>query len=149
MFLRTFLLGIVLAGGVLAQSTVVITEFLASNSQGLADADGDRPDWIEIQNTGAGPVNLLGWTLTDDPANPTKWRFPATNLNAGGFLVVFASGKDRAVAGAPLHANFSLSADGEYLGLFAPEARSAATEFSPTFPAQKSDVSFGFRAWAD
>lgn len=53
MFLRTFLLGIVLAGGVLAQSTVVITEFLASNSQGLADADGDRPDWIEIQNTGA------------------------------------------------------------------------------------------------
>ena len=146
MFLRTFLLGIALAGGVPAQSTVVINEFLASNSQGLADVDGDRPDWIEIQNTGAAPVNLLGWSITDDPTIPAKWRFPATNLNGGGFLVVFASGKDRAVAGAPLHANFSLSADGEYLGLFAPEARTAATEFSPTFPSQKPDVSYGFRA---
>lgn len=145
MFLRTILLGLAVAGLALAQPSVVITEFLASNSNGLADADGDRPDWVEIQNTGTAPVNLLGWTLTDDPANPSKWRFPATNLNGGGFLVVFASGKDRAVAGAPLHANFSLSADGEYLGLFAPEARTAATEFSPAFPAQKADVSYGLR----
>ena len=73
-------------------------------------------------------------------------RFPATNLNGRSFLVIFASGKDRAVAGAPLHANFSLAADGEYLGLFAPEGKSAVSEFAPNFPAQKSDVSFGLLA---
>ena len=129
-----------------AQSTVVISEFLASNSKGLPDADGDFSDWIEIQNTGIAPVNLLGWTLSDDPSNIAKWRFPATNLNGRSFLVIFASGKDRAVAGAPLHANFSLAADGEYLGLFAPEGKSAVSEFAPNFPAQKSDVSFGLLA---
>jgi hypothetical protein len=120
MFPRVFLLALWLAGVAWGQSSLVISEFLASNAQVLVDADGDYPDWIEIQNTGATPVNLLGWSLTDDPANSAKWRFPATNLNAGGFLVVFASGKDRALVGAPLHANFSLAADGEYLGLFAP-----------------------------
>lgn len=146
MFLRALLLGITVVFATFAQSPVVISEFLASNSQVLADAEGDFPDWIELQNTGNVPVNLLGWTLTDDPANPAKWRLPATNLNAGGFLVVFASGKDRAVAGAPLHTSFSLSADGEYLGLFAPEGRTAASEFAPAFPPQKADVSYGIRS---
>ena len=146
MLLRAFLLGISLIGAVLGQSPVRISEFLASNSGVLSDADGDFPDWIELQNTGPTAVNLLGWTLTDDPANPAKWRLPATNLNAGGFLMVFASGKDRAVAGAPLHANFSLSANGEYLGLFPPENRTAASEFAPAFPPQQPDVSYGFRA---
>ncbi len=146
MFLRALWMWLALSGVALGQSSVVITEFLASNSKVLADADGDYPDWIEIHNSGSAPVNLLGWTLTDDPANPAKWRFPATNLNGGAFLVVFASGKDRAVPGAPLHANFSLAADGEYLGLFAPESGTAGSEFSPAFPPQKPDVSYGFRA---
>lgn len=146
MLLRMMVVALGMAVAASGQSVLVISEFLASNSQVLADADGDHPDWIEIQNTGTAPVNLLGWSLTDDPANSAKWRFPATNLNAGGFLVVFASGKDRAVAGAPLHANFSLAAEGEYLGLFAPESKTAASEFAPSYPAQKTDVSFGWLA---
>ena len=146
MFPRVFLLALWLAGVAWGQSSLVISEFLASNSQVLADADGDYPDWIEIQNTGNAPLNLLGWSLTDDPANSAKWRFPATNLNGGAFLVVFASGKDRAAAGGALHANFSLAADGEYLGLFAPEAKTAASDFAPNYPAQKTDVSFGWLA---
>lgn len=146
MFLRAFLFGFLMASVAWAQSTAVISEFLASNSQGLRDADGDFPDWIEIQNTSSAPVNLLGWTLSDDPSNTVKWRLPATNLNGGAFLVIFASGKDRAVAGAPLHANFSLSADGEYLGLFAPEGKTAVSEFAPNYPPQKTDVSFGLLA---
>ena len=146
MFLRALLLGLAVTFATLGQSPVVISEFLASNAQVLADADGEFPDWIELQNTGNVPVNLLGWTLTDDPSNPAKWRFPATNLTAGGFLVIFASGKDRAVPGAPLHTSFSLSAVGEYLGLFAPEGRTAASEFAPAFPPQKADVSYGFRS---
>src|SRR5262245_16835063 len=108
------LLFLTLAGTGRAQ--VAITEFLASNSKTLADAEGDFSDWIEIQNTSASTVNLLGWSLTDDPALPAKWKFPATNLPAGAFLVVFASGKTNVPN--QLHASFSLSANGEYLALF-------------------------------
>src|ERR671912_1451380 len=93
---------------------VVINEFLANNNNGLLDQDNDRPDWIELRNTDAAPVNLGGYYLTDDAANPTKWRFPAVSIPAGGYLVVFASTKNRAVAGQQLHTNFALEANGEY-----------------------------------
>jgi hypothetical protein len=78
-------------------------------------------------------INVDGWFLTDSPDNLTKWRFPSTNIPPNGFLVVFASSKNRSVAGAPLHANFSLSADGEYLALVKPDGVTIAFEFDP-FP---------------
>src|SRR5947207_7744228 len=86
-----------------APGEVILSEFMASNAHSLVDEDGQASDWIEIQNLGPEPVNLLNWSLTDAAADLTKWRFPATNLNAGSFLVVFASGKNRRVPGAPLH----------------------------------------------
>ena len=100
-----------------ASEPVFISEFLASNNGGLRDEDNDTPDWIEIFNSGTNTVSLGGWYLTDSAADLTKWRFPATNIGPNGFVLVFASGKNRATAGAPLHASFSLDADGEYLAL--------------------------------
>src|SRR5215218_10030635 len=71
----------------------VISEFMAVNNNGLVDFEGKRSDWIEVHNPTAGPLNLEGYYLTDDPtaAGRTKWRFPAVTLPAGGYLVVFAS----------------------------------------------------------
>lgn len=77
------------------RAQVVISEFLASNQSKLADENGDYSDWIELHNTNSSPVNLDGWFLTDNAANLTKWRLPATNIAAQGYLVVFASNKDR------------------------------------------------------
>lgn len=134
---------LLLAGLLPAQAQLVINEFLASNNRNLADRDGEFSDWIELRNTGTTVLNLAGWTLTDDPNQPTRWTLPATNLSAGAYLLVFASGKDRAVAGAELHANFSLNAGGEYLALFAPEANQPASEFAPEYPAQQTDISYG------
>src|SRR5205085_4844716 len=98
---------------------VVISEILAANVTGLKDETGAIQDWIELQNRGAKPVSLLGWSLTDDPRNPGQWVFPDVVLDPGQFLVVFASGLDRRPAGpnATLHTNFKLSRAGEYLGL--------------------------------
>ena len=127
--------------GVAAQ-TLIISEFMASNSAGLQDEDGDRPDWIEIFNTGTNAVNAAGWSLTDSSDDLTKWTFPATNIPPGAFLVVFASGKDRRVPGAPLHSRFSLSASGEYLALVRPDG-TIASEFAPVFPPQVPDISYG------
>lgn len=115
---------------------------MASNTRTLADEDDDYSDWIEIQNTTDNTVNLLNWSLTDSAGNSGKWRFPATNLPPKSFLVVFADDKDRATSGAPLHTNFKLSADGEYLGLFDPSG-TVATEITPQFPSQFPDVSYG------
>jgi hypothetical protein len=120
----------------------VISEFLASNQTGLEDADGDHPDWIELHNPGPQAVNLEGYHLTDNPGHLDKWRLPAVTLAPGGYLVVFATGKDRASTGEP-HANFSLAASGEYLALVAPDAATILTEFAPAFPPQFPDVSYG------
>ena len=121
---------------------VVITEFMASNSRTLLDEDGESPDWIEIQNLSSTNVNLLNWSLSDNAGNPNAWRFPATNLNAGSFMVIFASNKDRRIPGAPLHASFGLAASGEYLALARPDG-TIASQFSPAYPGQVPDVSYG------
>lgn len=126
-----------------ALGQVIISEFMASNGKTLADEDGDFPDWIELQNTGSSPVDLNGWFLTDKASKPTKWRLPAVTLPGHGWLLVFASGKDRAVPGLPLHANFSLSAEGEYLALIQPDGATVASAFAPQFPPQFRDVSYG------
>jgi hypothetical protein len=121
---------------------VVITEFMAGNSHTLADTDGDFSDWIELQNTSGTNVNLANWALTDSSGNPTEWLFPSTNIAPGGFMIIFASGKNRATPGQELHTNFKLSADGEYLALFRPDL-TVASEIAPEYPPQFPDVSYG------
>jgi hypothetical protein len=122
---------------------VVISEFMAVNSRTLADEDGAYPDWLELYNAGANTVNLDQWCLTDSASTPAKWRFPATNLPPYSYLLVFASGKDRAVPGAPLHTSFKLAGSGQYLALLEPDGQTVAFEYSPRYPAQQSDVSYG------
>ncbi len=120
-----------------------ISEFQASNRATLEDEDGDSSDWIELHNRGVSPVDLGGWALTDDPQQPRRWLFPAgVVLPPGGFLLVFASGKDRAVPGAELHTSFRLDADGEYLALVEPGG-AIHHEYAPAYPAQYEDVSYG------
>lgn len=122
---------------------LVISEFLASNDSGLTDADGDYSDWIEIHNTSGAAVSLAGWYLTDDADDLTKWQFPNVTLPAGGYLVVFASDKNRTDPAGELHTSFKLSAAGEYLGLIRPDGVTPACAFAPAFPEQYTDVSYG------
>lgn len=125
----------------LAELGPVISEFLANNKTGLKDQDNEYSDWIEIYNPGP-TVNLSGWRLTDDRDNLAKWTFPDTTLAQNQYMVVFASGKNRAVSGQQLHTNFKLDADGEYLALVKPD-NTVAWEYAPRFPSQLADVSYG------
>jgi hypothetical protein len=125
-----------------SRAAVTIPEFLVNNGGGLRDEDAESPGWVELYNSGPGAVNLGGWSLTDDAGNLAKWTFPATNLPAGGRLIVFTSGKNRANPGWPLHANFSLSDAGEYLALVQPGGV-VAHQYAPTFPKQRQNVSYG------
>lgn len=125
---------------------VLINEFVVGNLTGITDEDGQRPDWIELYNRGTNAVNLLGWSLTDDPDIPGKWTFPAKVLNPGQYLVVFASGKDRrAPTGTnKYHTNFKLDLFGDYLALFNAESpRAPVSEFTPGYPEQRNNFSYG------
>ncbi len=126
----------------IAQS-VFISEIVADNDGSLIDSDGDNPDWIELYNVGGSPVDLAGWYLTDTTNDLVKWQFPATTMASNEFLLVFASGKDRAVSGAELHTSFKLSADGEELLLIRPDG--TTVEDRITFPALQEDHSYGYR----
>lgn len=123
--------------------TVIINEFVASNDISLTDEDGDNPDWIEIHNTWVTPVDITGWHLTDSVILPTKWTFPSTTLMPGEYLLVYASTKDRAVAGQELHTNFKLSVTGEYLALTDAGA-STVSAYAPLYPPQTTDISYGY-----
>ncbi|MDC0497518.1 lamin tail domain-containing protein, partial [bacterium] len=122
----------------------IISEFLASNASDELDEDGETSDWIEICNPAASSVNLNGYYLTDDPLLLTKWSFPSVSIAPGGYLVVFASAKDRRVAGSELHTNFDLSTGGDYLALVKPDGTTIQSEFQPTYPDQETDISYGF-----
>lgn len=121
----------------------ILSEFMAQNNTVLIDEDGGFSDWIEIYNPSPNATNLNGFYLTDDASNLTKWRFPNQSLAAGGYLVVFASGKNRAVAGAQLHTGFSLDADGEYLALVASNGTTVVSSFGAAYPEQYPDISYG------
>ncbi|MCL4179404.1 MAG: lamin tail domain-containing protein [Verrucomicrobia bacterium] len=121
---------------------VILSEFLAVNASGIRDEDGTRSDWIELRNLGPVAANLEGWFLTDDPADPTQWRFPEVHLGVGDYLRVWASGKDRRDGSTPLHTSFQLSSAGEYLALLNAQTN-VVSEFAPAYPPQQPDISYG------
>jgi hypothetical protein len=118
---------------------ITISEFLASNSRGIRDDDGDHSDWIELANSSSDSVSLSGWTLI---ASNSAWIFPPVTISAKGRLLVYASGKNRTNITAALHTNFKLSSEGEHLALINPTG-GVAYQYTPAYPAQRPDVSYG------
>ena len=116
------------------QATVV----LRSNPQQLyineVYTSGSGCDWLELANASDAAVDLTGMGLSDDPAHPRKWQFPAgAQIPANGCLLVALVGDADAQAGAepivkaqgkegraPYTADFGLS-EGETACLSTPE----------------------------
>lgn len=104
---------------------IKINEYSASNSvltggTALTDNLGNSPDWIELYNTTGSTANISGWYLTDDPATPYKYSFPAgTTIAGNGFLRVWCSGKGASGdAAGHVHTNFKLTqCKGEWIVL--------------------------------
>jgi hypothetical protein len=121
---------------------------MAANNRTVADpADGDFEDWFELYNPGDSPVNLAGYYLTDNLANPRQYRIPAGFvIPPRGFLLVWADNEPgQNGTGAGLHVNFALRQAGEAIGLFAPDGITALD--TVTFGPQTNDVSQG--RWPD
>ncbi|MDD5766918.1 MAG: lamin tail domain-containing protein, partial [Candidatus Marinimicrobia bacterium] len=118
---------------------VFINEFLASNSKINKDDYGEYDDWIEIFNSDTA-LNLSGWTLTDDPANPAKWIFPDTILSEGCYLLIWAD--DQPEQGA-LHVPFKLDKSGGFIGLYQKIEATYTIADSLNYRIQETDFSFG------
>ena len=132
---------------------VHINEFMANSSPKAndptapLDMDGDSGDWIEIRNNEATTVNLQGYQLSDDPAVPGKYTLPSFTIPAGGYALVYASGKTRAVNAVQPHTNFQLGGS-DQLVLSRPSAggqvvvSQIGTALVP-YPSQHRTVTFG------
>ena len=101
-----FLLLILLSGT--ANSQVVINEYSCSNISGPLDAFGENEDWVELYNAGAAAVDLTGYYLSDDDGDPQKWQIPSGSIAAGGYKMVYCSGRNL-VSGTQYHPNFNLA----------------------------------------
>jgi hypothetical protein len=126
---------------------VSINEWMAANQSFQPDpADGNYDDWFELHNAGELPVDLGGYRLSDDPAEPAKFVIPpGTLLAPRGFLRVWADeDPEQSVPGGDLHATFRLSVAGETLTLSHPDGRVVDTL---RFGAQSVDVTEG--RWPD
>jgi spore coat protein CotH len=113
---------------------LVINEFCASNSNVIADEDGEYDDWVELYNNGDTAINLLGYTLSDDVDELNKWSFPNLSIGAGEYLLVWADSYDGA-----LHASFKLSSGGESIYL----SRNGEVVDGITFGGQTTDITYG------
>lgn len=123
-----------------ATGQVFINEFCSSNSEVLTDEDGDYEDWIELYNAGSDPVNLEGFFISDDASNPFKYMLPGEIIEPEGFLLIWASGKDRAGTGGEIHTNFRIGSEGEPLTLS--DATGVEVDFIPA-TALGNNMSYG------
>ncbi|MDB5326171.1 MAG: hypothetical protein JWM57_1740, partial [Phycisphaerales bacterium] len=134
---------VMLGSQVIVAADPIISEFLAFNRQTNKDEDGDASDWIEIYNPNSTSISLDGYFLTDKRSKLTKWKVPNIALAGKGYLLVWASDKNRTDPAKPLHTNFKLAETGAYLGLVKPDGATIASDFGAKFPPPKMDISFG------
>ncbi len=70
-----------------------LTEISALNLSWL-DHEGDDPAWVEIYNSSNKDINLKGYSLVENLANPQKWVFRNETVPAGTYRTVFLDKKD-------------------------------------------------------
>lgn len=120
--------------------TLAINEFMASNDNTITDEAGEYEDWVEIHNYGTTPIFLGDRYLSDDPEEATKWQFPNTWIQAGEFLLIWADDDE---GQGDLHANFKLSAGGEFIGIFDTNDASNGLIDGLEFGAQETNQAYG------
>ncbi len=122
------------------QVSVVINEVLTNNTT-LAEADGSKPDWIELYNPAASAVDLSGMSLTDDVTNPRRWIVPnGVLLPARGF---FKLRLDSSAPASDSNAGFGLSENGGAVFLFNTQAAGGGLQNAVTYGLQAADWSIG------
>ncbi|MBN1873184.1 MAG: CotH kinase family protein [Anaerolineae bacterium] len=125
--------------------TLLINEFLASNSASNADEFGEYDDWVELYNYGTVAISLDELALSDNLTRPAKWLLPSgISLPPGGYLLLWCDGTDTAIPSEQgnLHTNFKLDRSGEELGIFHTLYGNLPLDWL-TFGPQQNDLAYG------
>ena len=122
-------------GTAAGQSGLLISEIAPAGTT-LADEEGEFEDWIELYNHTAEPVQLAGYSLSDDPAEPLPWVLPE-GLTVGpyGFVVLWADDDEE---DGPRHLDFGLKRSGEAVVLRDPTGAIADSVAYPAVPFRAS-----------
>lgn len=114
-----------------------INEIMASNVDEFVSPAYNFDGWMEFYNPTSRPVALAGCYLTDDPAQPQKWRMPGEMgvVPANGYYVVWFDSNDISSINAP----FSLDVDGGTIYLC---DETGKTLLSQSYPQSLERVSY-------
>lgn len=130
-----------------AQGGIVINEVVTSNGVSLIDDEHGSPDWIELYNAGSTPVDLFGYTITDNITDTQKgYQLPAVTIPAHGYVVLYANPTSTDLLeweGDAICIGFSLKAAGENLALM-DDRMQLIQEL--TVPALERDISYARRS---
>lgn len=115
---------------------LLVNELMASNGGSVVDENGVASDWLELLNAGGEPLDLSGFTVSDDWTDPQQHELPdGLILEPGGHLLLWADG-----TGEDGRLPFSLDADGESVGVFDADQRS--TDWVVLYPPLEPDVAY-------
>jgi hypothetical protein len=132
-------------GSSLIITGLYVNEFVARNTIGYPDEFGNIVDWIELYNSTNDPIDIGGLFFTDNFDTPRLSQIPEnqptkTTIPPKGYLVVWPDSRPDL---GPLHVNFQLAGAGEMIGVYQELDGELLTIESITYPAQRSDVSYG------
>ena len=93
-----------------SDAQILINEYSCSNTNTILNSFNEYDDWIEIYNAGGAAVNLTGYYLSDDPAEPMKWQIPTVApVNAGARKMIYCSDRGVVAANGDIHPSFKLT----------------------------------------
>ena len=127
-----------ISGIVTEVPALFINELQSANISTIADEDGNYYGWVEIFNPYNEAIDLEGFYLSTNEANPEMYELPAgTTVEANGFLLLWASGDPELGSN---HVGIELNGNGGYLALRDPN--SSLIDLI-NYPAMLEDYSYG------
>lgn len=118
-----------------ASAQLKINEIMSNNVSAVMDNSYNYSMWVELYNSGSTAANQMQFYLTDNLAEPRKWRPSSYSIPAGGFNVLWFERED--ISG---HANFKLEPEGGVLYLM---NASGGLVDKVEYPKQYRNVSYG------
>ncbi len=122
------------------KSDIYISEVMTLNKGSYTERGDITPDWIELYNSSAEPVDISGYGLSDKRNNPALWRFPEGSVINGGEYLLVTCRADLEENSKPNATNFNLSSSGESVFLF---DRDGEMLDKLSVPKTKADMSLG------